>query len=72
MSQNHWIRKSMQRKLHLSIDNKAMECWSKDKDFGEFIASLTKEEVKYLMSFKMKDFAGDPDEPSFGFEMYCD
>lgn len=72
MSQNYWIKKGTQKKLHLEIDRKAMDCWSTDDNFGSFLKSLTKEEMDYLQEFKIKDFLGDPNEPSFGFELYCD
>jgi len=72
MSKNFWIKKANQKNLHLSIDQKAMDCWSMDQDLGAFLQKLTKEELDYFHSFKLKDFAGDPDEPSFGFEIYCE
>ena len=66
---NYWLNKDALAKVHKSIDAKAMDCWAQDKTFGQFLESLTKEEMDYLGSFKIKDFVADPAEPSFGIEL---
>lgn len=66
---NFWLKKDALIKVHKSIDDKAMDCWAMNQTFGEFLDSLTKEELDYLGSFKIKDFAADPFDPSFGLEL---
>lgn len=66
---NYWLDKDALMKLHKSIDDKAMDCWALNQTFKEFLDSLTKEEMDYLGSFKIKDFTADPIDPSFGIEL---
>jgi hypothetical protein len=69
---NFWIKKDEMRKLHASLDSKAMDCWSKDETFGDFIKSLTKDELDFLHKFRIKDFSGDLNIPSIGIELVSD
>lgn len=66
---NMWVESADRRKRHRAIEIKAFDAWSADVKFGDFLDSLTKDEVLYLRGFSMRDFASDPDEPSFGFEI---
>lgn len=66
---NMWVDSAERRKRHHRIENKAFDAWSEGASFGDFLDSLSEDEVLYLRGFSIRDFASDPNEPSFGVEI---
>jgi len=69
---NFWVKKGNEKKLHISLDSKAMDCWSKDETFGDFLNSLTQEEKDFFYSFRIQNFSGDFNVPNIGIELVSD
>ena len=66
---NHWLQISDKKRLYKEIDELAMEVWSEDGTFGDLLSVLSTEQSDFLMGMLLKDFAGDPDDMSFGLDL---
>lgn len=66
---NHWLNSAKKKQIYKEIDDIAMDVWGDDGTFGDLIAALNDEQTDFLMNMLLKDFAGDPDDMSFGIEV---